>query len=443
MNSVTEAIKSMSKRKVSLLLIIIQFIIGFSTIISFTIFYNSIHKFSNYFEKIADMNKTSLMYNPIGIESLSTEKQKPDYINFYKYIQNNNDIKNYGTFSYYYKLLNLNNLNYINKQSLVNELNNLNPPIDKNMNSNTKIDSVNVNLLIIDKDLNNFIKLPVSKGNAFNSKDFDKEQSDMRNVLLGSLYEKYFKIGDIITLQSNKLEQFKISGFIKNNSYFYDQGNRSDLVNLSNIIVIPINDEEEADPQILESRISRGLLLQLKDTSNFEAASKKINLKAKDLKLSEENTKLKTILKNSKDYFIKSNLSQIVISIFFCVFSSIGLVTSLIVTILNKKREIGIRIAYGASTFNIFNSLLVEITIISLISFIGAIYEYLIENKVSIQLISKQSAYLYFTDPYTPLDLFSLLQLFIYVILVFIFISLIIFIQLKKLKPKDLIGGMD
>lgn len=440
MNAIVEAIKSMSKRKVSIILIILQYIIGFSALISFAVFYNSIHQFSNEFEKITDISKTSLMYNSTGIEALSTEKQKPNYNDFYKYIQGNSDVKNFGTYTYYSKNLVLNNLNNVEREELANNLNVFNFHSKSNIKPSSEY--VQVNLMIIDEGLNNFIKFPISQGKDFSSKDFHED--DMRNVLLGSTYEKYFKIGDVITLQSDKEEKLRISGFIKNNSYFYNQGVEitSSLINLNSIIVIPINKVEELDEQILTSRIQNGLLLQLNDNANFQDISKKINLKATELRLSEHNEKLNTILKSVINNFINANLPKIIIGICFLVFSSVGLITSLIVTIFGKKREIGIRLACGASIFNIFNSLVLEMIFISLISFIGAIGEYLIENKGSIQLIKKEYAYLTIIDIY-GIDIFTLIELFIVVIVVLIVISLIIFKQLKKLQPKDLIGGME
>lgn len=440
MNAIVEAIKSMSKRKVSIILIILQYIIGFSALISFAVFYNSIHQFSNEFEKITDIGKTSLMYNSTGIEALSTEKQKPNYNHFYKYIQADGDIKNFGTYAYYSKNLVLNNLNNVEREELANDLNVFNFHSRSNIKPSSEY--VQVNLMIIDEGLSNFIKFPISQGKDFSSKDF--HENDMRNVLLGSTYEKYFKIGDVITLQSDKEEQLRISGFIKNNSYFYNQGVEitSSLMNLNSIIVIPINKAEEVDEQILTSRIQNGLLLQLNDNANFEDVSKKINLKATELRLSEHNEKLNTILKSIINNYINANLPKMIIGICFLVFSSVGLITSLIVTIFSKKREIGIRLACGASIFNIFNSLVLEMIFISLVSFIGAIGEYLIENKGSIQLIKKEYAYLTIIDIY-GIDIFTLIELFIVVIFVLIVISLTIFKQLKKLQPKDLIGGME
>lgn len=443
MNALVEAVKSLSKRRVSTILLILQFIIGFSTLFGFATVYNSIFQFSNSFKDIADTNKTSFMYNSTRIGSLSRGIQQPDYDDFYKYIQGNNDIKSFGTYTYCNKLLDLNTLNPSEKLQLANKLYSFNGIKINNISGN--VENIGANLLVIDQGLNNFIKIPIDQGNNFNLNDFNKNNNEMRDILLGSIFEKYFKVGDIITLQSNKKEQFKISGFIKNNAYFYNNGVgiTSSLINLNSILVVPINKEEEADKRMFELRIKNGLLVQLKDNVDFQDASKKINLKAQQLRLSEHNEKLNDILKVITDNFIKDNLSQIIIGMFFCVFSSVGLITSLIVTIYIKKREIGIRIAYGASTFNIFNSLFLEMFFVLIISFIGAIIEYLIEKKGSIILIKRQLAYLSITGIYGSIDVLALIQIFTVVMLILTIISLIVLNLLKKLQPKDLIGGME
>ncbi|GFZ31736.1 hypothetical protein CSC2_22620 [Clostridium zeae] len=443
MSALIETFKSLSKRKISTFLLVLQYIIGFSSLFTFANFYNSINHFSYNFKSVADTKKTSFMYNSTGIETLLKGNEQPDYSAFYQYIKGNSDVKNFGTYAYGSKLLNISALNSSKRLNLVDELNIFNKT-KQNIISD-KIEEIDVKLLIIDQGANEFVKLPLDNGSNFKSNDFGKNHDEMRNILLGSIFEKFFKVGDIITLQSDKQEQFKVIGFLKNNTYFYNQGGviTSSLNNLSSALIIPINKDEEQDKQLFVARIMRGLLLQLKDNVNYEEASRKINLKAQELKLSEKNEKLDSILKVIIDDFINANLSQMIIGIFFCIFSSIGLITSLIVTIYSKKREIGIRIAYGASHLNIFSSLFLEVIFISIISYVGAIIMYILENNGSIQLIKKQYSSMNIIDIYGTIDIYLLLELLIIAMLMLTVISLIIFNVLKKLQPKDLIGGLE
>lgn len=385
------------------------------------------------------------MYNPIGIEKLAKENNKPDYSSFYKYMSNNKDIENMGTFTFSNCLLSINSLNKAEKIELNNELNEMKPPLVEGMEVNMNMEDRSVNSLIIDEGINNIIKIPIVNGTSLKPKDFYKKDKKIRNVLLGAMYEKYFKIGDLISLKTNKTEQFRILGFIKKDTYFYNNGGdiTSGLNNLNNVIVIPINKAEEANEQILATRIQNGILVRVKNDVNFQSASSAIDLKAKELLISSHNEKLNSVLKDAVNYLINANLPKVVIGICFCVFSSVGLITSLIIMIFNKKRDIGIRLVCGASIFNIFSNIALEVFFISIISFVGSIAEYLVENKGSIQLITKHYEYLTIINFWGAIDLLTLIQLFIIVFVMLIIILVIMLEQLGKLQPKDLIGGME
>lgn len=443
MNSLIEVLKSLNKRKVGTILLIVQYIIGFSALFSCVTYYNSINEFSKTFRSITDTDKVSIMYNPTGIEPYSIEKTEPDYESFYDYIKENKDIKNYGTYAYSSKLLVVDKLNSSDKFNLVTEIYNFNKVDTKTIAADLK--NVGVNLVTIDEGFNNFIKFELDEGEALTSEDFNKNENDRRNILLGSNYKKYYKVGDIITLQTDKSEEFRVSGFIKDSTYFYNQGGviTSSLMNLGSTIVVPINKIEENDKQLFKSRIMNGLLIKFNDGVKPESAIEKINTKAEEMGLGGRAQSLNSILKAIVDGFIRSNIPQLVIGVFFCIFASIALITSLIVTIHMKKREIGIRIAYGASTFNIFNTVFLEVILVCITSFVVAIFQFIHEKGGSLQLQKKQYAYFNIIDIYGNVDIYALCQLFVVVIIILLISSFIILRQVKKLQPKDLIGGLE
>jgi len=72
-----------------------------------------------------------------------------------------------------------------------------------------------------------------------------------------------------------------------------------------------------------------------------------------------------------------------------------------------------------------------------------ATFQFIHEKGGSLQLQKKQYAYLNIIDVYGNVDIYALCQLFVVVIIILVTSSFIILRQVKKLQPKDLIGGLE
>ncbi|HDV4620772.1 TPA: FtsX-like permease family protein, partial [Bacillus anthracis] len=135
-----------------------------------------------------------------------------------------------------------------------------------------------------------------------------------------------------------------------------------------------------------------------------------------------------------------SEIPQLIVGILFIVFSIVGIVVTTIVSILMRKREFGIKIAFGESKFGMFIQIVLENIIVAITGLGMSIAYFSWRYGVLLQMSKdlKEATVLDF-----KLDMPILFLVFLFLLLIIIVSNVIVFLFIRKLEPKTLIGGME
>ncbi|HDR8288250.1 TPA: ABC transporter permease, partial [Bacillus cereus] len=135
-----------------------------------------------------------------------------------------------------------------------------------------------------------------------------------------------------------------------------------------------------------------------------------------------------------------SEIPQLIVGILFIVFSIVGIVVTTIVSILMRKREFGIKIAFGESKFGMFIQIVLENIIVAITGLGMSIAYFSWRYGVLLQMSKdlKEATVLDF-----KLDMPILFLVFLFLLLIIIVSNVTVFLFIRKLEPKTLIGGME
>ncbi|MGW8448351.1 FtsX-like permease family protein, partial [Bacillus wiedmannii] len=135
-----------------------------------------------------------------------------------------------------------------------------------------------------------------------------------------------------------------------------------------------------------------------------------------------------------------SELPQLIVGILFILFSIVGMAVTTIVSILMRKREFGIKIVFGESKFGMFIQIVLE-NIIVAIAGLGMSIAYFSLRYGKLLQMSKDFKAVSALD--FKLDMPILFLVFLFLLLIIIVSNVIVFLFIRKLEPKTLIGGME
>lgn len=417
MYRVKDAFKALKKRWVVSLLLLIQFTYGLSTITGTSnIFYNL---YSMNFNSILDLNSTFLVV-PDGNVTSTGNTTKEQVEGIYNKLKDHKDVISFGTYSEATVILDT------KARPLDSEL------VEAFTRSpkTSGLREPYINGIVIDENYNRLLDLKVSKGQGFSAQDFNKNSNEETNVLAGSFFKKFYKLGDLIN------NQYRIIGFLPD-KYIVNANMSNTYLKLDKAIIIPMSKDRYNNADSMLMRLQFNTVLKLRSGADLEQLTQIVQLQGNSpLKLENlGDTVRKTIKENA--YL---EIPQLVLGLSFVLFSVIGIVVTTMVSILIRRREFGIKLAFGESTIGVFSQITYENLMIGIAGLGLSLLHFTWKYKDLLQVSSE-------INMANPLDF--KLNGSILVIVFFIFMCIIsiasffIYLFIRKQEPKSLIGGME
>lgn len=291
-------------------------------------------------------------------------------------------------------------------------------------------------ILKVDKNIFNILDINIIDGRSFNEYDFNLE-SDNIPIIFSEDYKGIVNIGDIITAEDIITQNYEVVGFY-NRDIKWLPANDIQFFALENLgqMGITIPSQKEKEQIIYEMAINSSTYITSDKYSKTEIQNI-VNDVNKDYGLNIEVLSIIDIL----DRFKKENYPLIMQTIFFSTFmvisACLGLASNMVFTIMNRKREFGIRLANGFRKKDIKLLVISEMLCITSISTVIAMILKFLElyKDKQVSIVEK-----------ILIPQFSIIDFVIAIILVSIMLVIASIIPLRnidKLQPKEMIGGIE
>lgn len=334
-----ESIISIKKRLLPKLIIVIALVIAFSSAIEF------ISYLSAYRNMTAEVNKLKKadvsfyeLYTTQDINLLNSERSFNEYNDFIKNLSSTVNVRNITNYLY------------------------------KNYQINIENKDMLVNMLIVNKDIDKYYNINLSKGRYFSQSEFNKSVYDTRPIILGSYFEGKIKLGD--SIDAGKMK-FKVIGFLEKNSPFtmprnsemYDTG----IALLDEKAILPITKEEANAPDLRAQLCFNGLIIETDKNTTLSALQKEISSLTKEKGFSYYATNPEKLLGN-KTEALKSMIFPLILSGVVLIFSLFSIILISLTSLYMERKNIAIKLALGASDFQISISYIIENILLFIIS---------------------------------------------------------------------------
>ncbi|RAW19306.1 ABC transporter permease [Paenibacillus taichungensis] len=415
---IQSAIAALKNRWVISILLLIQFTYGLSTITgSVNIFYNLSYLNT---QSILDLKSTYLVVPGKITNGFQKEKFNQEQVeNLYTQLDHNPDVISYGT---YYE-------DNIMLDPGMGPLNNT--MVAELTKTNLGYNEPSISAIVMDQNYYQLLDLKLEPGQGFSAEDFNKNRNENVDVLVGSYFKKYYKIGDVIN------GQYKINGFLPD-KYIVNNNTSNIYQKLDKAMFIPMSKDIYNDYNSMFTRLHLGTILSLRDGADLEKLTQTLRLPGNDVLLSLKNFG-DEVRQNVRDNaFIE--IPQLILGASFIIFSVIGIVVTTVVSIMIRKRELGIKLALGESKLGILGQISIENSIIGLTGAVLSLTHFL----------WKYNGLLRFSSEFnyaSPLDykLNGTILFFVFLVLFMIIMisSCIVYLFIRRLEPKSLIGGME
>ena len=279
------------------------------------------------------------------------------------------------------------------------------------------------NVLGIDKYILSYDFFSILEGRKFNTKDFENKNN--LPVILGYNFKEKFKLGESINLEG---KNYNIVGFLNKNTTFLQEGNSfiEKLKKLDDFFIIPIFYDELGKIDKLTFINSYLFNVEKNDKNTF----KNINNKMEELSLEYE---IKSFEKIVNDFYGETkgfSKIEMINTFILLIISIFAIVSSALLSIVNRKKEFGVLMALGASKKNIILQVILENILILLGAFIISFIHFCFLGK-----------HLFGGIINVQISLFNIGVTGLLMLILLLFISLSITRKMFKFSLKDLIGG--
>ncbi|HDR4733504.1 TPA: ABC transporter permease [Bacillus cereus] len=418
---IKSAFIALKKRFLFSVLLLIQITFGLATITSsINVFYN-LHYLNDKSSSVLNVDKTYLVTFEMTTDRLQSNQFNKEKIQaVYNTIHQNKDVISYGTY-----------------EERVIEIESSNRPFQNSMITDLKHKTFHderptIKTIFVDENYYKMLHLPLKPEEGFSHDDFQKNSEEKTKILMGSYFKKYFQVGDTIN------NQYTITGFLPENKFIVNNNTTNTYLKLDYAMIMPMSFDKFEKYEAMFLRLHQSTVLYLQKGADVKKLEESIQLKGNDGTFH---------LKNLGDEINEdvtlngySEIPQLIVGILFIVFSIVGIVVTTIVSILMRKREFGIKIAFGESKFGMFIQIVLENIIVAITGLGMSIAYFSWRYGVLLQMSKdlKEATVLDF-----KLDMPILFLVFLFLLLIIIVSNVIVFLFIRKLEPKTLIGGME
>ncbi|HHT7170453.1 TPA: ABC transporter permease [Bacillus cereus] len=418
---IKSAFIALKKRFLFSVLLLIQITFGLATITSsINVFYN-LNYLNDKSSSVLNGDKTYLVTFEMTTDRLQGNQFNKEKIQaVYNTIHQNKDVISYGT--YEERVIEIESSNRPFQNSMITDL----------KNKTFHDERPTIKTIFVDENYYKMLHLPLKPEEGFSYDDFQKNSEEKTKVLMGSYFKKYFQVGDTIN------NQYTITGFLPENKFIVNNNTTNTYLKLDYAMIMPMSFDRFEKYEAMFLRLHQSTVLYLQKGADVKKLEESIQLKGNGgtfhLKsLGDEINEGVTL----NGY---SEIPQLIVGILFIVFSIVGIVVTTIVSILMRKREFGIKIAFGESKFGMFIQIVLENIIVAITGLGMSIAYFSWRYGVLLQMSKdlKEATVLDF-----KLDMPILFLVFLFLLLIIIVSNVTVFLFIRKLEPKTLIGGME
>ncbi|AAU17488.1 ABC transporter permease [Bacillus cereus] len=418
---IKSAFIALKKRFLFSVLLLIQITFGLATITSsINVFYN-LHYLNDKSSSVLNVDKTYLVTFEMTTDRLQSNQFNKEKIQaVYNTIHQNKDVISYGTY-----------------EERVIEIESSNRPFQNSMITDLKHKTFHderptIKTIFVDENYYKMLHLPLKPEEGFSHDDFQKNSEEKTKVLMGSYFKKYFQAGDTIN------NQYTITGFLPENKFIVNNNTTNTYLKLDYAMILPMSFDRFEKYEAMFLRLHQSTVLYLQKDADVKKLEESIQLKGNG-----GTFHLKSLGDEiNEDVTLNgySEIPQLIVGILFIVFSIVGIVVTTIVSILMRKREFGIKIAFGESKFGMFIQIVLENIIVAITGLGMSIAYFSWRYGVLLQMSKdlKEATVLDF-----KLDMPILFLVFLFLLLIIIVSNVIVFLYIRKLEPNTLIGGME
>ncbi|MBY7112460.1 MULTISPECIES: ABC transporter permease [Bacillus] len=421
MMRIKSAFIALKKRFLFSVLLLIQITFGLATITSsINVFYN-LHHLNDKSSSALNVDKTYLVTFERTTDRLQSNQFNKEQIQaVYNTIHQNKDVISYGTY----------------EESLI-EIESSNRPLQNNMIADLKHKTFHderptVQTIVVDENYYKLLGLHLKPKEGFLHEDFPKNSEEKTKVLMGSYFKKYFQVGDTIN------NQYTIIGFLPENKFIVDNNTTNVYLKLDYAMIMPMSSNRYENYEGMFLRLHQSTVLHLRKDADVKKLEESIQLKGNGGTFHLKNLGDEINIDVTLNSY--SELPQLIVGILFILFSIVGMAVTTIVSILMRKREFGIKIVFGESKFGMFIQIVLE-NIIVAIAGLGMSIAYFSWRYGKLLQMSKDFKAVSALD--FKLDMPILFLVFLFLLLIIIVSNVIVFLFIRKLEPKTLIGGME
>ncbi|PEM46029.1 ABC transporter permease [Bacillus wiedmannii] len=418
---IKSAFLALKKRFLFSVLLLIQITFGLATITSsINVFYNLYH-LNDKSSSVLNVDKTYLVTFERTTDRLQSNQFNKEQIQaVYNTIHQNKDVISYGTY----------------EESLI-EIESSNRPLQNSMIADLKHKTFHderptVQTIVVDENYYKLLHLPLKPEEVFLHEDFQKNSEDKTKVLMGSYFKKYFQVGDTIN------NQYTIIGFLPENKFIVDNNSTNVYLKLDYAMIMPMSFDRYENYEGMFLRLHQSTVLHLQKDADIKKLEESIQLKGNGGTFHLKNLGDEINIDVTLNSY--SEIPQLIIGILFILFSIVGIVVTTIVSILMRKREFGIKIVFGESKFGMFIQIVLE-NIIVAIAGLGMSLVYFSWRYGRLLQMSKDFKVASVLD--FKLNMPIIFLVFLFLLLIIIVSNFIVFLFIRKLEPKTLIGGME
>ncbi|PFZ30778.1 ABC transporter permease [Bacillus wiedmannii] len=418
---IKSAFLALKKRFLFSVLLLIQITFGLATITSsINVFYNLYH-LNDKSSSVLNVDKTYLVTFERTTDRLQSNQFNKEQIQaVYNTIHQNKDVISYGTY----------------EESLI-EIESSNRPLQNSMIADLKHKTFHderptVQTIVVDENYYKLLHLPLKPEEVFLHEDFQKNSEDKTKVLMGSYFKKYFQVGDTIN------NQYTIIGFLPENKFIVDNNSTNVYLKLDYAMIMPMSFDRYENYEGMFLRLHQSTVLHLQKDADIKKLEESIQLKGNGGTFHLKNLGDEINIDFTLNSY--SEIPQLIIGILFILFSIVGIVVTTIVSILMRKREFGIKIVFGESKFGMFIQIVLENIIVAIVGLAMSLVYFSWRYGRLLQMSKdfKVASVLDF-----KLDMPILFLVFLFLLLIIVVSNVIVFLFIRKLEPKTLIGGME
>lgn len=259
-----------------------------------------------------------------------------------------------------------------------------------------------------------------------------KKREEKTKVLMGAYFKKYFRIGDTIN------DQYTIIGFLPANKFIVNNLGSNGYLKLDKAMILPMPIDRYEKYELMFLRLHQSTIISLQKDADVKKLQEAIQLKGNDVTLY-----LKNLSEEINENVISNKESEIIgliVGGLFILFIIAGIVVTTVVSIMMRKREFGIKMVLGESKFGMFIQIVLENICIAIFGMFLSIVYFLWRYEDHLQF-SKDFDMASVLE--VNLNMPILLFVFLFLLLIIIVSNLIVFLFIRKLEPKTLIGGME